>query len=207
MESSPIDPQGSNPVQVQSSNSDEGGNPTQGSNPDDYQSSNSEEGSNPNDEEQGSNPDSISQSSNSVDDEDESARSPSHLGPIIQAIPGDSEIFIRRPLNNRRIPSPINNESSTSTNNSIVFTLEQWEVINKHRLTDVAMSSHEKLVENSEHINETVANAKCETLEHGSDAIRTKRVPDSRRLKTPEHVIKGIKDNQIHMALRNTGNS
>jgi hypothetical protein len=124
MESSPIDPQGSNPAEVQSSNSDEGGNPTQGSNPADFQNSNSEEGSNPNDDEQGSNPDTISQSSNSLNDEDESARSPSNLGPIIQAIPGDSEIFIRRPLNNRRIPSPINNESSTSsTNNSIVFRL------------------------------------------------------------------------------------
>jgi hypothetical protein len=199
MESSPIDPQGSNPVQVQSSNSDEGGNPTQGSNPDDYQSSNSEEGSNPNDEEQGSNPDSISQSSNSVDDEDESARSPSNLGPSIQAIPGDSEIFIRRPLQNRRIASPINNETSTSTNESIVFTLQQWEEINKHRLTDVAMSDHENTSNSSKVIQENVSSAKSETVNQASNAIRTKRVPDSRRLKTPEHVTKGIKDNQIHL--------
>jgi hypothetical protein len=96
--------EGSNPEQVQSGNSDEGSNPPQGTNPVTFQSSNSEEGSNPIDEEQGSNP---SLSSNSDDGEDESSRSPSNLGPPVQAISGDSEIFIRRPLDNRQKPSPM----------------------------------------------------------------------------------------------------
>ena len=69
------------------------------------------EGSNPNDE-QGSNLDSPSQSSNSDDDEDESTCSPSNLGPAIQAIEGDSEIFIRLPIPQREIPSTIINRSS-----------------------------------------------------------------------------------------------
>jgi hypothetical protein len=199
VESSPSnDPQGSNPAEVQSSNSDEGSNPPQGSNPAEVQSSNSEEGCNPNDEEQGSNPDSISQSGNSVDDEDESSRSHSNLGPIIQAIPGDSEIFIRRHINNRRIASPINNETSISTNESIVFTLQQWEEINKHRLIDVAMSNQEKTSSSSEIIQENISIAKSQTFEEAQPVIRTRRVPDSRKLKTPDHIIKGIKENQIH---------
>jgi hypothetical protein len=61
------------------------------------------------------------------------------------------------------------------------------------------MSNHEKLVDNSELINENVANEKSETVDQVSNVIRTRRVPDSRRLKTPQHVIKGIKDNQIHL--------
>jgi hypothetical protein len=129
--------EGSNPEQVQSGNSDEGSNPPQGTNPVTFQSSNSEEGSNPIDEEQGSNPDSISLSSNSDDGEDESSRSPSNLGPPVQAISGDSEIFIRRPLDNRQKPSPINSTTSVSTTDSIVFTLQQWEEINKHRLKEI----------------------------------------------------------------------
>ena len=87
---------------------DEGSNLFQGSNPEVFQDSNLEEGRNPN-YEQSSNPDSASQSSNSDDDEDESTRSPSNLGLAIQAIEGDSKIFIRLPIPQREIPSPIIN--------------------------------------------------------------------------------------------------
>ena len=120
MESSPVQgSQGSNPVQVQDGNPDEGSNPnqTQGSDP-----SNSEEGSNP---AEGSDPDTISQSSDSDEGEDERSRSPSNLGPPIQAIVDDSEIFIRRPLGSIINPSPINNEKTLSSNNSVMLTLQQ----------------------------------------------------------------------------------
>ena len=119
MESSPTNSQqGSNPVKYQGSNPEEGSNLSQGSNPEEFQGSNLEEGSNPIDE-QGSNPDSASQSSNSDDDEDESTRSPSNLGPAIQTIEGDSEIFIRLPIQEREIPSPIINPSSVATDDSV----------------------------------------------------------------------------------------
>ena len=107
MESTPSHQlQGSNPVKYQ------------GSNPDEFQDSNLEEGSNPN-YEQGSNPDSASQSSNSDDDKDESTRRPSNLGLAIQAIEGDSEIFIRLPI---PMPSPIVKRSSVATDESIMYT-------------------------------------------------------------------------------------
>ena len=122
--------QGSNPVKYQGSNPEEVSNLSQDSNSDDFQDSNLEEGSNPNDE-QGSNPDSASQSSNSDDDEDESTRRPSNLRLAIQAIEGDSEIYIRSPI---PMPSPIIKRSSVATDDSIMYTKEQWEQQNQHRL-------------------------------------------------------------------------
>ena len=123
MESAPISQQGSNPVNYQGSNPEEGSNLSQGSNLDVFQDSNLEEGSNPTNE-QGSNPDSASQSSNSDDDEDESTRSPSNLGLAIQAIEGDSEIFLRYPIVRGEIPSPIVKRSSVATDESIMYTRE-----------------------------------------------------------------------------------
>ena len=124
--------QGSNPVKYQGSNPEEGSNLSQGSNPDEFQDRNLEEGSNPN-YEQGSNPDSASQSSNSDDDEDESARSPSNLGLAIQAIEGDSEIFLRYPIVRGEIPSPIVKRASVAIDDSSLFTHEQREQRNDHR--------------------------------------------------------------------------
>ena len=115
--------QGSNPVKYQGSNPEEGSNLSQDSNPDDFQDSYLEEGSNPNDE-QGSNPDSASQSSNSDDNEDESTRRPSNLRIAIQAIEGDSTIFIRLPI---PMPSSIIKRSSVAIDESIMYTREQWE--------------------------------------------------------------------------------
>ena len=112
--------QGINPVKYQGSNPEEGSNLSQDSNPDKFQDSNLEEGSNPNDE-LSSNPDSASQSNNSDDDEDESTRRPSNLGLAIQAIEGNSEIFIRLPI---PIPSHIVKRSSVATDESIMYTRE-----------------------------------------------------------------------------------
>ena len=124
--------QGSNPVKYQGSNPEEGSNLSQGSNPDVFQDRNLEEGSNPTNE-QGSNPDSASQSSNSDDDEDESTRKPSNLGLAIQAIEGDSEIFLRYPIVRGEIPSPIVKRASVAIDDSSLFTHEQREQRNDHR--------------------------------------------------------------------------
>ena len=148
MESSPINSQqGSNPVKYQGSNPEEDSNLSQGSNPEEFQGRNLEEGSNPNDE-QGSNPDSASQSSNSDDGEDESAHSPSNLGLAIQAIEGDSEIFLRLPILHREIPSPIVKRSSVATDDSVMFTQGQWEQRNKHHLIPSTNRSNDMVAAN-----------------------------------------------------------
>ncbi len=186
--------QGSNPVKYQGSNPEEGSNLSQGSNPDEFQDSNLEEGSNPN-YEQGSNPDSASQSSNSDDDEDESTRKPSNLGLAIQAIEGDSEIYIRLPL---PMPSPIIKRSSVATDESIMYTREQWEQLHQHRLIPSTNRSNDLgAVEPS---NEFIINEsnKMSSPSLPKHVIQTKTVSNKRRQTTPQHIIDAIKENCIY---------
>ena len=185
--------QGSNP-KYQGSNPDEGSNLSQGSYPDDFQDSNLEEGSNPN-YEQGSNPDSASQSSNSDDDEDESTRKPSNLGLAIQAIEGDSEIYIRLPL---PMPSPIIKRSSVATDESIMYTREQWEQLHQHRLIPSTNRSNDLgavHASNESIVNESIKMSSPSLPKH---VIQTKTVRNKRRLTTPQHIIDAIKENCIY---------
>ena len=193
------DIQGSNPdVPVQGSNPDEGSNPTHGSNLAIFQGSNPEEGSNPF-ENHGSNHDSISQSRNSVEGEDESSnsRNPDDLGSRIEAV--DSEIFIRRSVKHDQNKHKSNASMLDSTTDSIVLTLDQWEQLNKHRLKDVSslvQGNHDGLVAINHH---PAANEKSQTSTSSLGEIRTQKVSEHRRVKTPDSVIKAIKENCVHL--------
>ena len=179
---------------LQGSNPEEGSNLSQGSNPDEFQDSNLEEGGNPNDE-QGSNPDSASQSSNSNDDEDESTRRPSNLGLAIQAIEGDSEIYIRLPI---PIPSPIMKRSSVATDDSIMYTKEQWEQHNQHRL--IASTNRSDDLGAVHASNESIVDSsiKFSAPSLPKHVIQTKTVSNKRRLTTPQHIIDAIRENCIY---------
>ena len=204
MESTPSHQlQGSNPVKYQGSNPEEGSNLSQGSNPDEFQDRNLEEGSNPN-YEQGSNPDSASQSSNSDDDEDESTRKPSNLGLAIQAIEGDSEIYIRLPL---PLPSPIIKRSSVATDESIMYTREQWEQLHQHRL--IASTNRSNDLGAVQPSNEYIINEsnKMSSPSLPKHVIQTKTVSNKRRLTTPQHIIDAIKENCIYQGAENVDNS